>query len=169
MKQFALTIFLTAVMTEGLIYPAAAYAGGWTQAKGKGYFKLAEQIARAETAFKPDGTKTPTLPALRGYTTTLYGEFGLVDRVTLVGYMPIWSHISSEAPVIDNSVGIGDLDVGVRIGLLTEGPTVASLQVMAGLPLGDSGNDVVLWLGDNEFNQLVLLQVGHSFTPFRPI
>ena len=102
---------------------------------------------------------------MSGNTTSLYGEFGLLDRVTLVGYMPFYSRFSIDAEGFDSTSGVGDWDIGVRIGILTDGPTVISLQAMAGLPLGDSGNDIVLWTGDGEFNQLLSLQVGHSLYP----
>ena len=51
--------------------------------------------------------------------------------------------------------------------MLTNSATVVSLQVMAGLPLGDSytEQEVGLFTGDGEFNQLFSLQVGHSLWP----
>ena len=51
--------------------------------------------------------------------------------------------------------------------MLTNRATVVSLQVMAGLPLGDSftEQEVGLFTGDGEFNQLFSLQVGHSLWP----
>ncbi len=161
MKRFALTVLMTAAL---ICHSAAAHAGGWTQPKGKGYFKLSEQITRAESLYHADGTTTD-IPTVSGYTTSFYGEFGLVDRVTLVGYMPVYTRFTADVEGVDNTSGIGDWDVGIRIGLLTGGPTVVSLQALAGLPLGDSGNEFVLWSGDGEFNQHISLQVGHSLYP----
>lgn len=153
------------LMTVALIcYSTLAHAGGWTQPKGKGYFKLSQQIVRAEALFHSAGTKTE-IPTVSGNTTSLYGEFGLLDRVTLVGYMPFYSNFSIDAEGLGSTTGVGDWDVGVRIGILTDRPTVVSLQALAGLPLGDSGGDIVLWTGDGEFNQHVSLQVGHSLYP----
>ena len=156
---------LATLLAVGMIFDSfVAYGGGWTQPKGKGYFKLSEQIVRAESLFFADGSKT-TIPTVSGYTTSLYGEFGLIDRVTLVGYMPFYTNFSVDAEGFDSTTGLGDWEVGVRIGLLTGGSTVVSLQALAGLPLGDSGGDIVLWSGDGEFNQHVSLQVGHSLYP----
>ena len=153
------------LMAAALIcHSVAAHAGGWTQPKGKGYFKLSQQIVRAESLNHSSGIKTE-IPKVSGNTTSLYGEFGLLDRVTLVGYMPFYTSYSIDAEGFDPSTGVGDWDVGVRIGILTGGPTVISLQAMAGLPLGDSGGDIVLWTGDGEFNQHFSLQVGHSLYP----
>ena len=153
------------LMTAALIcYSTLAHAGGWTQPQGKGYFKLSQQIVRAESLFPATGFKTE-IPTVSGNTTSLYGEFGLLDRVTLVGYMPFYSNFSVDAEGLDSTTGVGDWDLGVRIGILANGPTVVSLQALAGLPLGDSGQGVVLWTGDGEFNQHFSLQVGHSLYP----
>ncbi len=161
MNRFVLATLLTAGM---VFHTPISHAGGWTQPQGKGYFKLSQQIISAESLFFANGSKGK-IPTVSGYTTSLYGEFGLIDRVTLVGYMPFYSSFSVDAEGFDSTTGVGDWDVGVRIGILTKGPTVVSLQALAGLPLGDSGQGVVLWTGDGEFNQHFSLQVGHSLYP----
>ncbi len=161
MTKRVLLILIVAVVT---CHTIPAHAGGWTQPQGMGYFKLSQQIISAESLFFSDGSKGE-IPTVSGYTTSLYGEFGLLDRVTLVGYMPFYTNFSVDAEGFDSTTGVGDWDVGIRIGLLTGGPTVVSLQALAGLPLGDSGQGVVLWTGDGEFNQHFSLQVGHSLYP----
>ena len=161
MNRLALATLMAAAL---MCHTVAVQAGGWTQPKGKGYFKLSQQIISAESLFFANGAKGE-IPTVSGYTTSLYGEFGLIDRVTLVGYMPIYSNFSVDADGFDSTSGVGDWDVGIRIGLLTSGPTVVSLQALAGLPLGDSGQSVVFWTGDGEFNQHISLQVGHSLYP----
>ncbi len=161
MNRFIAAALMTAVL---ICTSTLAHAGGWTQPQGKGYFKLSQQIVRAESLFLATGARTE-IPTVSGNTTSLYGEFGLLDRVTLVGYVPFYSNFSVDDEELDSTSGVGDWDAGVRIGILTSGPTVVSLQALAGLPLGDSGQNVVLWTGDGEFNQLFSLQVGHSLYP----
>ena len=161
MNGFVLAGLLTGVM---ILDSSIAHAGGWTQPKGKGYFKLSQQIISAESLFTANGSKTE-IPTVSGYTTSLYGEFGVTDRVTLVGYMPVYTHFAVDVEGFDSTTGVGDSDAGVRIGILPEGPTVVSLQAIAGLPLGESAEDIVLWTGDGEFNQHVSLQIGHSLYP----
>ena len=156
--------FLTLIAVGVICHTSIAHGGGWTQPKGKGYFKLSQQIINAESLYFGDGSKGD-IPKVSGYTTSLYGEYGLIDRVTLVGYMPVYQNLSLDVEGVDSSTGLGDWDVGVRIGLLTSGPTVVSLQVMAGLPFGDAESDLILWTGDGEFNQHFSLQVGHSLYP----
>ncbi len=159
-------VIAVALLAGMLLQAGTAFAGGWTQPRGKGYFKLNEQIIRSDSYFKPPGKKE-IITAQSRYTTSLYGEFGLVDRLTLVGYMPFYQRISEDGPGADTKSGTGDWELGARIGLLTSGPTVVSLQIMAGLPLGDSfsGQEVGLFTGDGEFNQLFSLQAGHSLWP----
>ena len=160
-------VFLAAMLMGFLHQASTVFAGGWTHPRGKGYFKLNEQLIKSDSYFKPSGRKTD-ITELSRYTTSLYGEFGLVDRLTLVGYIPFYQRISEDRPGSDAKTGTGDWELGARIGLLTSGPTVMSIQVMAGLPLGDSFSDqqeVGLFTGDGEFNQLFMLQVGHSLWP----
>ena len=160
------TAYITFLIAGFFFQTCTAFAGGWTHPKGKGYFKLNEQLIRSDSYFQPSGEKVEITDQSR-YTTSLYGEFGLVDRLTLVGYIPFYQRISEDRPGSDTKTGTGDWELGARIGLLTNGPTVVSLQVMAGLPLGDSFSEqeVGLFTGDGEFNQLFSLQVGHSLWP----
>lgn len=160
-------LVIAATLLAGLmLQTCAAFAGGWTHPRGKGYFKLNEQIIRSDSYFKPSGKKEP-ITAQSRYTTSLYGEFGLADRLTLVGYIPFYQRINEDRAGSDAKSGTGDWELGARIGLLTDRATVVSLQVMAGLPLGDSftEQEVGLFTGDGEFNQLFSLQVGRSLWP----
>ena len=159
-------IFAATMLAGFILQTCTAFAGGWTHPRGKGYFKLNEQIIRSSSYFQPSGDKIDITDQSR-YTTSLYGEFGLVERLTLVGYIPFYQHISEDRHGADAKTGTGDWELGARIGLLADRATVVSIQVMAGLPLGDSYTDqeVGLFTGDGEFNQLFSLQVGHSLWP----
>ncbi len=160
------TVFTIALLAGFILQSFPTYAGGWTHPMGKGYFKLNEQLIRSDSYFQPSGDRVDITDQSR-YTTSLYGEFGLVDRLTLVGYIPFYQRISEDRPGSDSKTGTGDWELGARIGLLTNRATVVSLQVMAGLPLGDSftEQEIGLFTGDGEFNQLFSLQVGHSLWP----
>ena len=158
------TILVVILITGFMYQTCSAYAGGWTQPQGKGYFKLNEQVVRGESYFLPSSDKV-TIPDQSRLTTSLYGEFGLVDRLTFVGYIPFYQRISVDVAGTEPNTGTADWELGVRLGLLTNRATVVSLQVMAGLPLGDTEQEVGLFTGDGEFNQLFSLQVGHSLYP----
>ena len=149
-------------------------AGGWTQPRGHGFYKLSEQLVRATSFYELNGNQL-AIPTLSTYTTSVYGEYGLTDRLTLIGYMPFVQRITLNKQVgsVNNFVffpgdaktGIADSDVGLRIGLLSAGGTVLSTQIMFGLPLGDDRQINGLYTGDGEFNQSISLQVGQSLYP----
>ena len=149
-----------------VLWAGDVHAGGWTHPQGKGYFKLSEQIIQAESLYFYTGEQIP-IPTYSRYTTSLYGEYGLVDRLTLVGYIPFYQRVTVDKEGAEPETGLSDWDLGIRVGLLSGGPTVVSLQLMAGVPLGDAKLELEkgLFTGDGEFNQHVSLQVGHSLYP----
>ncbi len=157
------TVF-TIILLAGIVLQSfPTYAGGWTHPAGKGYFKLNQQFINSDTYIQPSGDKIPITKQSR-YTTSLYGEFGLMDRFTVVGYIPFYQRITIDAKA-DPNTAMADWELGVRLGLLTKGATVVAIQAMAGLPTGDSDNETGVFTGDGEFNQMVLLQVGRSLWP----
>ncbi len=163
-------LVLFALVTAGVAFQLEnTHAGGWTQPQGKGYFKLSEQIVRGESVFDTSGEPWNIESTLSRYTTSLYGEYGLIDRLTLVGYIPFYQRITHDIgdPAFnpDPQSGTADWDVGIRLGLITNRATVVALQVMAGLPFGDSEQPDFLFTGDGEFNQVFSLQLGHSLYP----
>ena len=64
------TVFLAAMLAGFILQASTVFAGGWTHAPGKGYFKLNEQIIRSGTYFQPSGKKIDITDQGR-YTTSL--------------------------------------------------------------------------------------------------
>jgi hypothetical protein len=168
-------LFILLLMLAGLVCQASsASAGAWTRPAGRGFYKLGEQIIRARSYYEPNGNRVG-IPALSEYTASLYGEYGLTGRVTLIAYVPFIKRITLNRQVGtpsgfvffpgDAKTGVADADAGVRVGLLTKGATVLSVQVMLGLPLGDHRQRNGLYTGDGEFNQQVAIQAGRSLYP----
>ncbi len=171
MKKFIMT--LTGILT--LIGVAkSTHAGAWTQKRGHGFYKLEGRFIYAQRFFEPDG-KLIDIPTLSDYTTSFYGEYGLSERFTLVAYVPFYKRIALNRQIGENSgfvyfagdsaSGVADSDVGFRLGLKQNGPTVLSARVLLGLPLGQDQQQSGLLTGDGEFNQLLALELGHSFYP----
>ena len=106
------TVFTIALLAGFILQSFPTYAGGWTHPKGKGYFKLNEQLIRSDSYFQPSGDKVDITDQSR-YTTSLYGEFGLVDRLTIVGYIPFYQRISEDRPGSDSKTGTGSLEPGL--------------------------------------------------------
>jgi hypothetical protein len=157
-----------------LVITDTLYAGAWTQKRGKGYYELKFQMIRANRFYEPSG-RIISIPTLAEYTTSIYSEYGINDWLTVVGDFPFYKRITLNRQIGartgfvffpgDSVSGISDAEVGVRVGLLRGGSTVISAGLKFGLPIGDDTQANGLLTGDGEFNQIFLLQLGHSFYP----
>lgn len=164
-----LLLFLIALL---LVPPVQA--DGWPQRRRHGYFKLGFRTFRAANYYEPNGNRI-AIPTVSDYVISLYGEYGITDRLTGIAYLPFFERITRNEQVGRSSgfvftegsavTDIADAVVGVRFGLLTNGPTVLSAGLKLGLPLGDAEEPTGLNTGDGELNQLLTLEAGHSFYP----
>jgi len=152
------------------------YAGAWVQPRGRGYYKLESRVVRADTLYTREGDRV-AIPTVGEYTISLYAEYGLSGRVTGLAYVPgkrltlnAVESRSSGSPLADgdSTGGLADLDVGIRLAIRKDRPTVVSAGLLLGLPTGDEERDSGLLTGDGEFNQALSLQAGRSFYP-RPL
>ena len=151
-----------------------AGAGAWTQAKGSGFFKLGSQLTRGKE-FREMSGLSMTIPTLADYTASLYGEYGLRDELTVVGYLPFLKRITLNEQVGrpsgfvyfggDDVTGVGDALLGLRYRLAQKGATVISAALTLGLPFGDDAQPNGLLTGDGELNQILAVQIGHSLYP----
>lgn len=157
-----------------MLIPSVVHGGAWTQVRGHGFYKLSEQVVRANRFYELSGNSI-AIPTLADYTTGFYGEYGLTDRLTVIGYLPFLKRITLNRQIErgtgfvffpgDDKTGIADTDIGIRVGLLQGDLTAVSVQVILGLPIGDHRQINGLFTGDGEFNQLLTLQVGRSLYP----
>ena len=150
----------------------------WTKPKGKGYFKLSQSMVRADGFFNPEGEITD-IRTTSVYQTLIYGEYGLADRFTMILDVPlvVRSTINNlesrtNGAVIpgDEFTGFGDIKVGLRYGILTEGKIIWSASVDVKTPTGDpvGGNSELLQTGDGAWGLTFMSDVSHSFYP-KPI
>ncbi len=153
----------------------ALQAGGpWPQARGKGYFKLSQWWIIADRHFTDAGLTDPNVT--NGvFTTSIYGEYGLTDRLTAIAYVPFFSRAyfnntvsgtTGEVLIPGEAInGLGDTDISLSYGLITGGPVVLSARIMLGLPTGiaSGGSQGNLQTGDGEFNQMLQVDAGTSF------
>lgn len=175
-KRFGFYINLATSLVIIFLTLTPLQAGGpWPQPKGKAYLKLSEWWLSYDKHYTSSGKTDPNVTS-GVYNTTLYGEYGLTDRLTIVANMPIVSRSvmnnllsRTTGEVIakgDAITGPGDADLGLRFALNKAGssyPFAASLTL--GLPIGNAkgGEAGNLQTGDGEFNQLLQLHLGHSF------
>lgn len=148
--------------------------GGWPQPKGNGFFKLSQWWVIGTQHFTDTGLIDPNVT--NGiFNTSLYAEYGFTNRLTGIVYFPFYSRAyfnntvsatTGEIIVPGESIGsIGDTDIGLQYGLITNKPVVLSASLILGLPLGNAsgGTTGTLQTGDGEFNQLLKLDAGTGF------
>lgn len=166
---------LALLLAFALLTGQNAYANGWPQPKGHGFFKLDFSMIRARQFFGMDGNTYDINGAgtlLGNYTTAFYGEYGITDRITAIAYVPFLVRntvnegvgaITGEVlqPGLSNTA-FGDADLGLRVGLLRKGSWVLSASATLGIPSGDYRNADLLYTGDGEANQLVKLEWGYG-------
>ncbi|MDE0471637.1 MAG: hypothetical protein OXH57_06820 [Ekhidna sp.] len=157
-------------------FSMASFAGGgWNKKRGAGYFKLSQYVIIADQYFNPEGKLIEVNPRISFYNTAFYGEYGLTDKITTELYFPFLSRSilnslqrrNGEFVEGDQVSSLGDTNVSFKYGIDQKGPTVVSVKLTLGIPLGDAsgGETGTLQTGDGEFNQMISIDVGHSFYP----
>lgn len=166
-KQLLLILFISG-------FSISLLAGGpWPRKKGMGFYKLAQTWIIADQHFTDLALLDPNT-TFATYTTSLYAEYGLSDRLTGVVYAPFFTR-----SLFNNSVSVttgetikagealnafGDVDIMLKYGLVTDKAVVVSAGVLLGFPTGNAGASTEgnLQTGDGEFNQMFRLDVGTS-------
>lgn len=150
-------------------------AGGWPQPKGNGFFKFDFSFIRAREFFGMDGETyriNGARTTLGYYTSSIYGEYGITNRLTVIGYVPFFvrNTVNEGVGAITGDIlqrglennSIGDIDLGLRYGLFAKNGWSVTTALMLGLPTGDWDNPDLLFTGDGEFNQQLRLEAGYG-------
>lgn len=157
-----------------LAFAFQSYAGGgWVHKKYKGYFKVSQNVIRSPRFFDSDGNIVD-IPTVSLYTTSIYGEYGLSDKLTAVAYMPFFVRSTlnkvefrQSGNTIDGDAinSFGDTNIGLKYGFFQNRKVVMAASLTLGLPLGSSevSSERILQTGDGEFNQLVKIEASRSF------
>ena len=172
-KILALSLFI-------LIYHSSSAGGGWTQPRGAGYFKLGQNVIIADKFYNLEGNIID-ITTIGYYSTSLYGEYGLTDRLTALLYMPFFvrstlndvqGRQTGQVDPGDEVNSFGDTDIGIKYALLQK-KVVVSATLLLGLAFGKTaegfaadGDNRILQTGDGEFNQMIFIDASHSFYPF---
>ncbi|MEQ9439091.1 MAG: hypothetical protein RIG62_08575 [Cyclobacteriaceae bacterium] len=163
-----LVIYLVATF-----WVSAFAGGGWTQSKRSGYFKLGQNFIIANRYYQPNG-EIAEITTISFFTTSAYLEYGFSDRLTGVLYFPFFvrstlnqvEYTSGRTPIPGDAVNsLGDTNIGLKYGILPDGPVVVAVGLTLGVPLGATagGETRILQTGDGEFNQLITLEASRSF------
>lgn len=143
MSRICLFLLLCFVVSDG-------QTQAWTHARGHYYVKLSQGRSTAAEQFTATGDLAPYLPgvtgeAFRDRSFYLYGEYGLTDRLTLVGLVP-YKQLSVATPTGRHERrDTGSLMLGIRTDLrpglgLQQSRHAAALNALLTLPTGYARN-----------------------------
>ncbi len=151
-----------------------AFAGGWPQEKGKGYYKFDSQVLIADHYYLNDGSRQK-ITTIGNYTFSVYGEYGVTDIITAGAYVPFLKHIAlnrvkgKTTGTIYGSGGtqsyIADAEIFMRTRIVQLGQAVISGSLLLGVPIGDHKEKNGLVTGDGEWNKQISMESGYSFYP----
>lgn len=168
-----------------IVFTFSVFAGGgWPKKKGEGYFKLGQGMILGNNYYQPNGevigVEDGFVPT-NYYETYLYGEYGLTNRFTAIGYMPLLARVTKNEVVNANTgaveseggslTSLGDFLFGLKYGIIPNKRVVWSVQLNFKLPTGvpDGGDgdlEGLLQTGDGAFSQMLQTDVSTTFGSF---
>lgn len=169
MKKFAIC---SIIILSGF----RSFAGGaWIFEKNRGYFKFAQNMIRSQKFFDKGGAVVD-IPTISLYTTSLYMEYGISDKLDIIAYVPFFvrstlnrikfnqSRTSTDGDAVNS---FGDADIAIKYGFFQDRKIVMSVQLLLGVPFGFSevSAERILQTGDGEFNQMIRMDASRSFYP----
>jgi len=163
-------LFIYSILTF-IIFSIQIKAEGWTKKSGKGFFSLEYRVLSGNKYHDNNGENI-VIPKLTDATVNFYSEYGATSNLTFLLNFPFYKILSSDNLELSENKrknsGIGDVDIGIRYKLWVINQTTISASLLLGVPLAKdtySDDDFILPLGDDEFNQLIGFEVGHSLYP----
>ena len=168
LRRIFLTLQLLVLLFVVLLWSASAYAGAWTQARGKGFLKIGYNHLQSEAkSLRSFGGIISDQFTDQGI--TLYGEYGVADRLTVILNLPFWRRVEAgivepEAGSFDRA-GFSDVNMGVKWRLWQGAAWVFSASIFSEIPSGAHDVSQGLLLGDGEAGQKCLLSAGYSGYP----
>jgi hypothetical protein len=144
---------------------------GWTKPKNT-YFLKVDYSTYTSSDFRNNEGSSLTTSDFTQNAVSLYGEYGITNRLTAIAFVPFYKQNSYETT---NKVsGFGDVKLELKYALLTKSFPL-SISVAPEFPTGTKDNFAVnksnpleqinLPSGDGEFNVWTTLAVSHSFIP----
>jgi len=148
------------------------FAGAWTQKKNSGFYKLGVRYINTTNVYDEDGNKVE-VPKLTNLFLALYGENGINDQITLIANISLFESIKlddfkANANIVSeggSNSGIADSEIGLRYNIWQGEGSIVSLELLLGLPIGNTDNKLGLYTGDDEFNQNINALFGQSLYP----
>ncbi|WP_159085996.1 transporter [Flavobacterium faecale] len=167
MKKYFYTLTILA-----FCFPMLSIAqSGWTKAKNTCFVKL-DYSSYTSSDFRNNvGNKLKTSDFTQN-AISVYGEYGITNRLTAIGFLPLYKQNGYETT--NNVSGLGDLKLELKYALLQKSFPL-SIAIAPEFPTGKKDNfatnknnpleTINLPSGDGEFNVWTTLAVSHSFAP----
>jgi hypothetical protein len=143
--------------------PSAA-AGPWALGRGQAYLKAGYDHLRSTTLATPDGTQFD-IPRFRRDILSLYGAYGVSDRVTVMVDAPLWrsSDLADDPDELARESGLGDVQAGLQVQLPARGAWTFALRAVAQAPTGDESRaQGLLPTGSGVWEGQLVLGAGRS-------
>ena len=160
MRKFLLYKILTAFCILA-VSQSMVFAGAWSQKKGHFYTKFTLIYAKANKVF---GSDVPV--SFNDYSVYFYGEYGLLDRLTVSISSPSVKRSSNELNFVRGTTkGLlaGDVEAHLKYQFLDK-PFVTAFSVGTKIPVVYSTDDTPP-LGNGEMDFDLKLLLGTSFYP----
>jgi protein XagA len=175
MKRIHSAVFLFLFF---MLFPARCFAGAWCAPQGAFYGKLSINRYTTDKTFTSSGSQDHLANGGKFYDTnmTFYGEYGLLERLTLSCSLPYkWLRSSSWNTYTEDDVekrqynathytGPGDVETGLKLGLIKE-PFVGSVQFLYKNAGMYTHREKIL-PGNNQSDYELRLLAGKSLWPF---
>ena len=159
--------YIVILLMLGAIWPHWAGAGAWSQAKGRYYAKVSGIFYTSDEVFDDMGDRAPAGMDGNKFESDqafLYLEYGLRERLTLIGKVSGGELVVEDDFVKQTTIGIGDLDMGAKYQL-TNGPVVLAPYLNFKIPTGYHG-DYEPALGTDYTDLELRLLAAHSLYPW---
>lgn len=138
--------------------PVAANAGAWTLPKGDGLVILKYEPVTANKRYNEDGQSEPLLRKHTEEILSVWGEYGLTDRITVLAKTD-WQDSVDE---YYDFQGRGLLEVGARLQVLKTDHSALSVQMIYGHD-GDGRNATWAEPGQGEHETEARVLFGRGF------
>lgn len=108
-----------------------SFAGAWLMPPGAGQIIASTAFSESTRAFNAQGQLIP-VPSYRKFELGTYIEYGVTDWLTLVA-SPAYDRIRAPPPAVSYN-GIGESEIGARLGVFRSDEAVASFQASLRTP-----------------------------------
>ncbi len=144
-----------------------AWAGAWTQPKGKTWFRAGTMFQSTSERYFIDGRRIPYFFEGHNRTVGFFFDFehGVTEQLEVSAHLPFFGVTFNDLADDRQSNGIGDVRVGARYNIL-RGPFVATIGGRVKFPTGEFVNDAeIIPVGEGQYDFEVKGELAHSFWP----